>query len=249
MALVEPALKRGDREGVSRSPVLRALKAVPGAEIREFGELKTWDRSGPSEVGRWLYDRASARQIAIEDAAIDTLVDLIGANLRALAQELDKLAAYTAAIDAPSITAAHVRLLTPQAREESMFAVVDAIVEGRAELALRLLRSVLDDGSVAPALLQVMIARQLRHLIRATELLERHAPQNAIAEATGLRGFPLTKLMRQARGLSRAAAEANLRDLEHADHSVKTGRMSDELALELLVCSLAERTPRAFGSR
>jgi DNA polymerase-3 subunit delta len=259
VALIEPAPKRDDRSGVSRSPLLRALKNVPDAEIREFAELKTWNRNGPSEVGRWLYDRASARGIAIESEAIDPLVDLIGANLRALAQELEKLAAYASATTASSaapdssaatsggrpITAADVQLLTPQAREESMFALVDAIVEGRADLALRLLRRVLDDGSIAPTLLQVMVARQLRHLIRGTELLERHTTEAEIAETTGLSGFPLTKMMRQARQTNRTAVEASLHDLEAADFAVKSGRMNDELALELVVCRLASHSP--FG--
>ncbi len=260
VTLIEPAPRRDDRQGVSRSPLLRALKNVPDAEIREFAELKTWARGGPSEVARWLLDRARARDIAIEGDAVEALVDLIGANLRALAQELDKLAAHaaaaaardhsaaaTATTGAPAITASNVRLLTPQAREENMFALVDAIVEGRAELALRLLRRVLDDGSIAPALLQVMIARQLRHLIRGTELLERHASQQEVADATGLRGFPLTKLMRQARQTIRPAVEAALHDLEAADFAVKSGRMSDDLALELLVCQLSTRAP--FGGR
>ena len=126
-----------------------------------------------------------------------------------------------------------------------MFELVDAIVEGRADLALRLLRRVLDDGSIAPTLLQVMVARQLRHLIRGTELLERHTPEAEIAEATGLRGFPLTKMMRQARQTNRTAVEASLHDLEAADFAVKSGRMNDELALELVVCRLAAHSP--FG--
>lgn len=247
VTLVEPAPKRDDRQGVGRSPLLRALKNVPDADVREFAELKTWTRGGPSEVGRWLYDRATARSIAIDDDAIDTLVDLMGANLRALAQELEKLAAHARATESPSISAADVRMMTPQAREESMFALIDAIVEGRADLALRLLRRVLDDGSVAPILLQVMVARQLRNLIRSTELLERHASQQEVGDATGLRGFPLTKLMRQSRQISRQQAERNLRAVESADFAIKTGRLGDELALELLVCTLAlggSSTPR-----
>ena len=241
VVLLEPAPKRDDRQQIGRSPVLRALKNVPDIEIREFAELKTWNRNGTSEVGMWLAARARERSVSIEDDAIDTLVDLMGANLRALAQELDKLAAHASAIEAPSVTASQVRELTPQAREESIFSLVDTIVEGRGDLALRLLRRVFDDGSIAPTLLQVMVARQLRHLIRATELLERHASQQEIGEATGLRGYPLTKLLRQARQVSRPVAETNLRDLEAADFAIKSGRMNDELALELLVCQLASR--------
>ena len=251
LVLIEPSPRgRDNRESVGRSPLLRLLRNVPDADIVEFAELKTWDRSGPSEVGRWLYARAQERKIAIDDQAIDRLVELMGANLRALAQELDKLAAYATARSDGPVTAAHVNLLTPLARDENIFAIVDSIVEGHADQALQLLRRVLEDGSVAPGYLQVMVARQLRHLVRATELLERHASQQEIADATGLRGgFPLTKLMRQARQTSRAAVEANLRDLEAADFSVKTGRMSDELALELVVCRLAARAPQSGRRR
>jgi DNA polymerase-3 subunit delta len=251
LVLLEPAPRdRDNREGIGRSPILKLLHAVPDADIVEFGELKTWNREGPSEVGRWLHARAQERGIMIEDQAIDRLVELMGANLRALAQELDKLAAYAAARCEGPITAAHVDLLTPLARDENIFAIVDAIVEGRADQALQLLRRVLDDGSVAPGYLQVMVARQLRHLVRATELLERHASQQEIADATGLRGgFPLTKLMRQTRQTSSAVAEANLRDLEATDFSVKTGRMSVELALELVVCRLAARAPQVRRHR
>jgi DNA polymerase III subunit delta len=246
VVLLEPAPKRDVRDSpLGRSPLLKALKSTPDVEVREFAELKTYSRDGTSEVGRWLYDRAQSRGIAINTAAIDPLVDLMGADLRALANELEKLAAHASAVGSPAVEVEHVRTLTPQAREESMFAVVDAIVEGRGDLALRLLRRMLDDGSVAPILVQIMVGRQLRHLVRATELLERHASQQEIADATGLRGFPLTKLMRQARQVTRPVVEANLRDLEATDFSVKTGKQGDELALELLVCRLAERAPRA----
>jgi DNA polymerase-3 subunit delta len=237
LALIEPAPRRDDRSGgVGRSPLLRAFKAVPDVDVREFAELRTWARGEPSEVHRWLLERARARELPIEGPAVDALVDLIGANLRLLAQELEKLAAHAAAVGAPGITAEHVRQLTPQAREETVFTLVDAIVEGRAALALRLLRRAIEEGNAPPAYLQVMIARQLRQLVRATELLESHASQQEVAEATGVRGgFPLTKLMRQARQTSRAAVEARLRDLEAADFSAKSGRVPDELALELFL--------------
>ena len=246
LVLIEPAPRgRDNHQGIGRSPLLRLLRNVPDADIVEFGKLKTWERDGPSEVGRWIHARAQERSIAIEDQAIDALVELMGANLRALAQELDKLSAYAAARGDGPITPAHVNLLTPLTRDENIFAIVDAIVEGRANQALQLLRRVLDDGSVAPGYLQVMVARQLRHLIRGTELLERHTPEAEIAEATGLRGFPLTKMMRQARQTNRTAVEASLHDLEAADFAVKSGRMNDELALELVVCRLAAHSP--FG--
>ena len=256
VVLLEPAPRRDDRQGISRSPLIGLLSDAANVDIREFTKLRTWGRGGTSEVSNWLIDRAQSQMIAIDREAIETLVDLIGADLRSLAQELDKLATYAAAKEKQRhndttpvtsqgkspITAADVHLMTAQAREENIFALIDAIVEGKGQVALQRLRRVLDESSATPSFLQVMIARQLRNLIRSTELLELHASQEQIADATGLRGFPLTKLMKQARQINRPAAEAALCDVEAADFAVKSGRMTAELALELLVCQLASRT-------
>jgi DNA polymerase III subunit delta len=245
--LLEPPPKRGERaEDLGRGPLANALKQRPNVRIVHFPELKTWARGGPSEVAQWLQDRAVRRGISIEPRAIEALADLTGPNLRALASELDKLATYAGG---RTITVQDVRDLTPVSREEVIFAVVDAIVEGQAANALRQLRRMLDEESHSAIGVQQMVARQLRMLVRATEILEARGSQDDVASATGLRNFPLTKLVRQARATTRAAAEAALRATEAADHAVKTGRLTDELAIEMLVVQLSALAPRHAGRR
>jgi DNA polymerase-3 subunit delta len=247
VVLLEPPPKRDARgEGMGRSALLNALKQRPNVTVTEFKALRSWSRGGPSEVAQWLQDRAVRRGIAIEPRALQALADLVGANLRMLASELEKLAVYAGG---RAITEQDVRLLTPEAREEAIFDLIDAMVEGQAAKALRLLRKMLDDGTETPPRVQLMVARQLRLLVRAAEVLEGRGSQDDVASATGVRGFPLTKLMRQARATTRAAAEACLRAAEDADHAVKTGRLADVLALELLVVRLAGLQPRAAARR
>ena len=247
LVLLEPPKKKDDRgRGVGASPLLAALRAFPNVTVTELNELSTWARGGPSELVKWLQDRAVQRGISIEPRAIEALTGLVGANLRTLAGEIDKLAMYAGA---RAITADDVRLLTPQAREEKIFDLVDAVVEGRAADALRVLRRMREDGSESALHLFAMIARQLRMMVRAAELIEARAAPEAIAAATGARGFPLEKLTRQARAAGRGAAEAALRAVEHSDHSVKTGRLKDDLALDLLVVHLADLAPRGARAR
>jgi len=247
VVLLEPPPKRGEREDdLGKGPLANALRQRPNVRIAHFPELKTWARGGPSEVAQWLQDRAVRRGVSIEPRAIEALADLTGANLRALASELDKLATYAGA---RTITVEDVRALTPLSREELIFSVVDAIVEGQAASALRQVRRMLDEGSHTAPGVQQMVARQLRLLVRATEIIEARGSQEDVGAATGARGFPLTKLMRQARATTRAAAEAALRATESTDHSVKTGRLTDELALEMLVVQIAALAPRHAGRR
>ena len=235
LVLLEPAREREQRQALSRSPLLRALRGVEGADAREFAELSLGGRGG-NEVAAWLRERAAARGVALEARAATRLGELIGADLWALSGELDKLAHWAGG---RPIAVADVELLTPAAREEDVFALVDDAVTGRTRQALTRLRRMLERGQDPPLRLQGLIARQLRHLVRAAALLEEGAPREAIAEATGVRHpFPLGKLADQAAAVGRAAAEDGLRAVEAADHAVKTGRGSDELALELLIVRL-----------
>jgi soluble lytic murein transglycosylase-like protein len=208
--LLEPAPERDDRTALERSPLLRALRALPGADVQEFRALRMFGRDSGNEVARWVLERAATRGLQVERTAAEALSELIGPNLWSLASEVDKLGQYA---QGRPITIADVRTLTPAAREAGMFDLVDAAVEGRTPAALRLLRQMLEDGSDPPAVILVMLARQLRNLVRATELMEQRAPQNAIGEATGVTNqYALGKLVRQAGMLGRAAAEQWLAD-------------------------------------
>lgn len=255
LVLREPPPKERGRGGIGRSPLLRALRELPNVTVTEFAELRSYARGGLSEVAQWLDQRAERLGVAIEPRALQAMVDLAGADLRALATELDKLARYVSgaasgerngdggqASPGRAITADDVALLTPHARAEGIFDLIDATVEGHDAKALRTLRRMLEEGTESPSRIQAMMARQVRMIVRATDLIVARASQDEISQATGARGYPLTKLMRQARATTPQAAETALRAIEESDHAVKTGRLNEALAIELLVCRLAELT-------
>jgi DNA polymerase-3 subunit delta len=247
LVLLEPAPDRDDRQSLERSPLLRALRSLPGTDLREFRALRLFGRDSGNEVARWVLERAAVRGIQVERTAAEALSELLGANLWALAGELEKLARYA---EGRSITVADVRTLTPAAREAGMFDLVDAAVEGRTPVALRLLRQMLEEGSENPIGIHAMIARQLRSLVRAAELIEQGASQAAIGEATGVGNqWALGKVVRQADALGRRAAEQALREAQSTDHSIKSGVMDAPLALELLLCRLSDLAPAAARAR
>ena len=234
LVLLEPT-DRDSGRALGRSAFASALRETPGADVREFRELRARGRS--NEVVAWARERAAARAVEIEPGALAELVDHVGADLWTLAAEIDKLGRYAAG---RAVTAADVQLLTPQAQDANVFNLVDAAVEGHAPEALVQLRRMLDSGSGSPQYVQAMIARQLRNLVRATELLEAGANREAIADATGVRNdYALRKLTEQAGATSRAVAEQGLRAVEHYDHAIKPGELNGALAMELLITHLA----------
>lgn len=246
LVLLDPLDGNQSRQ-FGRSALFGALRAVDGADVREFRELRSYAPrgGGESEVALWARERAADAGVEFERAAIEELVELVGGNLWMLVSEIEKLGIY---VGKRAVTLDDVRQLTPEARDVGIFDIVDAVVEGRAAPALLLIRRALEHGTETPVRIQAMIARQLRHLVRATELLEQGASKDAVGEATGVRNdFALNKLLRQARATGRATAERGLREVEASDHAVKTGQSEETLALELLVTRLASlvRAPAA----
>ena len=242
-----PAPRRGGRrESIATWPLARELAALDSVEVREFRPLSVYGRGGESEVAHWLRTRAEAQQVAIEPRAVSALVDLVGADLRTLDGEISKLAHYARG---RAITEADVRLLTPEAREQSLFTLVDAAIEGRGAVAITLLDRMLAEGSETPGRVQFQLGRHLGQLVRATERMEAGGSEQEIGEATGAQGYARTKLVRQARETRREVAEWGLRAVERADHAVKSGRIAEALSLELLLLDVAARARAASRRR
>lgn len=210
------------------NPLLRAL--TPVAETREFRSL------GPRDVPGWVIAHAREAGLRMPQDAARLVADLCGPNLWAAAAEIEKLRLYAGD---RAVTTDDVRALAASIREESVFAMVDAVVEGRSADALRRLAELRAEGHAAPYII-TMLARQYRLLILARELAAAALPQQEIGRRIGLTNeFALRKAIQQASRADMAGLEAAMRRLLEADIAFKSGDMSEDLAIELLVADLA----------
>ncbi|MCK4723113.1 MAG: DNA polymerase III subunit delta, partial [Dehalococcoidia bacterium] len=131
-----------------------------------------------------------------------------------------------------------VREVVSYARETSVFAMVDALIEGRAPTAASLLHQLLQQGAPAPYLV-VMITRQLRMLVQAKELSRRGASMAEIKGRLGLTSdYVLTKALEQSNRYSMKRLEQVYHKLLDTDLSIKKGVWKGDLALDLLVAEL-----------
>ena len=103
-----------DGELSAKNPLLEAFKSA--GQVREFRSLRA--------VLPWILERAQKQGIDISPAAARLLADLVGNKLWVLASELEKLAAYA---QGRRVEGADVKALVSEAREISIFAVVDAM--------------------------------------------------------------------------------------------------------------------------
>lgn len=222
LVLVEGKLSRNNA-------MLKAL--APPAEAREYRAPGV--RS--PELREWIRKRASAGGSEVSPAAMAALIDLIGNNLWVLAGEIEKLSVYT---NGRRIEEPDVRELVAYARESNVFAMVDAIVQGRLGTAALLRHQLSTEGAAAPYLLY-MITRQFRLLLQAKELMGARTGPREIGKRLGITSeFALEKTLEQARQYTYPRLEHAYKRLLETDLAVKTGSGSGEAALDLLIADL-----------
>jgi DNA polymerase-3 subunit delta len=201
-------------------------------------------------VPDWIERRARQVGLALAPGAARLLADLVGNNLWLISRELEKLGLYAG--DRP-IEEEDVRALVTSAREVGVFSMIDAVIEGRFEQAMRLVEQLLEQGATVPYLL-TMVTRQYRHLLIAKELSLARLPPAEIGGRLRITSeFALKKVLEQAARYSIPQIEASYRRLLDADVAIKRGVYPDELALEMLLHDLsrlaARRRPASGPSR
>ena len=241
-----PALDRwkGLPEYLSRVPESTDLVLVEGrltpsnpllSAIRAAVTTRTFPRPSPRELRQWIDKRAVAEGVAIEPRAIDTLASTIGGDLRVIAGELQKLSLYRRGQE---IRQQDVEALVSYTREANIFAAVDAMLEGRPAVAIGLVNQLLQAGR-PPGYVLAMMARQVRLLILAKDLKARSVPPAEHGKRLGLAGYPLRKTMEQEGRFSAPRLVHIHRKLLDADSSIKTGRLGEELVLDVLMAEVA----------
>jgi DNA polymerase-3 subunit delta len=220
-----------DEEVKGSNPLLRKLS--PLAEVRAFPLLRGRD------LKAWIRQRVKEEGGDIAPQAVDLLAELIGGDLWAMNGEIQKLLLYS---QERPISEDDVRQLVSHVQEANIFALVDAVAEGRTELAQRILHRLYDEG-VAPTYILVMITRQFRLIAQAGDL-EKGLSRLQIQDRLGLKSsYGLDKTLGQAKLYDFEGVKRAYDKLLETDLAIKTGKYSDKLALELLITELACLNP------
>ena len=221
LVLIDGEVRAGNR-------LLKSL--VPLAKVKGFPLLN--DRG----LSDWVQGKIKEGGGKISPAASKLLVGLVGADLWVMSSEIDKLLAYGSG---QVITEENVKQLTSYAREANIFALVDAILEGRTSQAQQLLHRLLRDGA-SPAYILTMITRQLRLIVMAKDLGRKKSQPGIPDSLEMVSDFSLDKAIRQAKAFTLERIKKAYNKLLETDVSIKTGKYDGDLALDLLVVELGQ---------
>ncbi|MEC9140872.1 MAG: DNA polymerase III subunit delta [Chloroflexota bacterium] len=220
----------------ANDPVLKTVITVAQV-LPSLYELKEFGNMNPNDLRGWVQERVMDRNGSITTNAVQLLVDMIGPDLWTLASEVEKLLLYTSG---RAIEIEDVEEMVTFVKEVSVFALVDAVLEGNRMLAMRNLTKLLEGEATVSHLLS-MLGRQVRMLLLAKELIREKVPQGKLGSRLGINSaYPLRKTLEQARRFAPQSLRVLHEGLLNTDVAIKTGAQGERLALEFLVAEMCQ---------
>ena len=145
---------------------------VKRAELQIFDRLDSSRSGWEEEASEIVRSRARKRRLKFDEDALDFFVLLTGGDTRQIDNELEKIDVFLGKERGVHVDL--VRELVPLSRTGVIFELGNALATRDLELALRLVRRLLDQGESAIGILLVAIVPTLRNLLLANDLMERH---------------------------------------------------------------------------
>ena len=149
-----------------------------------------------------------------------------------LEKELEKLFCYTLEKDCIEISDVE-EVCTPHI-ENQIFSMVDAVASKQQKKALNYYYDLLALKE-PPMRILFLLARQFRILLEVKELTGKGYPGKEIAQKAGIPPFSVKKYLAQARVFSAGVLRAIMEAAAQTEEDIKTGRLTDVLAVELFL--------------
>lgn len=231
-----------EREPDKRSAAYKTFSAWREAGKMEWRE---WEMPLKFAFNDWLTQRVRARGGTIGKAEVEYLAVLLGKGMEqkergktlvaydlfAAASEVDKLVTYAAG---ESISRPMIDLLVASASDMNIFSLIEAIGRKDRARAFTVLSGQIEQGFHESYIL-AMLVYHFRALISARSLSEQGFTAEAIAAELKMNPWVTQKNLNYARAFTTAQLKVIYHKLAGADKAIKSGTMSAELAIDLLV--------------
>ena len=201
-------------------------------KVKDLGyaaELKKQDSDQPM---RWAAGILGKDGKKITKQVMEYFLERTGDDMENIRTELEKLICYTMGRDV--ITKEDVDAIGTVHVTNRIFEMVSAIVAGNTKKAMDLYEDLLTLKE-PPMRILFMIARQFNQLLQVKELLAAGLGKGDIASKVKVPPFAAGKLITQAKTFTREQILSYVELCVESEEAVKTGRMVDRMAVELLI--------------
>jgi DNA polymerase-3 subunit delta len=188
-----------------------------------------------AELTSWARTHLAELKAVAAPAVVSRIVELVGSNVRSLANELNKLA--TAALPSANITLDLVEELVGRSRELMNWELTDHMLSRNRARAAKTLQHLLDDGA-PPVMLIGLIASTYRRMALAHALLSKGAPPKEIFRQVPMPPFKQSSYLQILNRVDGRRIAQQMVRIAEADLGIKTSKATPRMQVELLVNEL-----------
>ena len=200
--------------------------------VKELGYAAELNKQDTAQLMQWAAGILGRDGRKVSRPVMEYFLERTGDDMENIRMELEKLVCYTMGRDV--ITKEDVDAVGTVHVTSRGFDMVAAIVAGNTKKAMDLYEDLLTLKE-PPMRILFLIARQFNQLLQIKELTAAGKDKGAIASALKVPPFAVGKLTAQARAFTRDQILSWVTLCVETEEAVKTGRLSDRLAVELLI--------------
>jgi len=206
-------------------------------KVKDNGYAAELKKQDADQLMRWAAGILSKDGKKITRQVMEYFMERTGDDMENIRMELEKLICYTMGREV--ITKEDVEAVGTVHVTNRIFEMVTAIVAGNTRKAMDLYEDLLTLKE-PPMRIVFLIAKQFNQLLQVKELAGKGAQKSEIASRVKVPPFVAGKLMAQARAFTREQILSYVEFCVESEEAVKTGRLSDRLAVELLIAKKYE---------
>lgn len=220
-----------EEEVDKRSKMYKAVSKCQGG-IVEFVEQTD------ETLARWIGSRIKKEGKGMTQAAYNLFVAKTGSDMENIDKELEKLICYC--LDKELIEETDVEAVTTEQTQNKVFDMVDAISNHDQKKALDLYYDLL--ALKEPAMrIMYLITRQFKILMTVKLMSNKGFGNKEISSKAGCPEWSVKKYQAQGRAYSIEQLKQAVKDGVNYEEAVKTGRMNDQLAVEMFIMQYSKK--------
>ena len=201
-------------------------------KVKDLGHIAEMKRQDSAQLARWAATILAQNGRKITPSTMNLFLERVGDDMENIRMELEKLISYT--MGSEVVTVEDVKVITTVQITNKIFDMVAAITAGKTKRAMDLYEDLLTLGE-PPMRILFLIARQFNQLLLVRELQASGADRGTVASKLKVPPFVAGKLSSQAAAFTKEQLISYVQTCVDAEEAVKTGRMGDRLAVELLI--------------
>lgn len=200
--------------------------------VKNAGKIVEFTSQTEELLTRWVLTRIKKEGKNITGSVMQLFLNKVGNDMGNIDRELEKLLCYC--MEKEVIEAADVEAVTTEQTTNKVFDMVNAIAEHNQRKALDLYYDLLTLKE-PPMRIMYLISRQFQILLNIKDMSGKGFDNAAMAKNAGIPPFAVRRNLSQAKGFTMQQLKQAIRDGVDYEEAVKTGRMNDQMAVELFL--------------